>query len=311
MEAVSHVLILFILMISGYVCTKLKICSQEMAVIFSSFVVKITLPALLFSSFIRPFSTELLQEAGHVLLLSVIIYGISFIIAYFYPRILGMKGPERGVHRYAIIISNSGFIGYPMVQAILGPSYMFHAVIFNINFSLLAFSVCAWLIAKEVKTAGGEPMRISWRLFVNPSVIATILGIIFFIFSISLPEVLFSSIKMTGDITSVLCMFIIGINLAKTNVKQIFGRWQVYLTTLMRLIIIPFIAGVVYYFLGFRGHVFVLSILITAMPAGLFTSIFASLYDIAPEEAGSIVFMSTMLCMITIPVVVSIAWQFA
>ena len=307
MDIANQVLVLFFLMLTGFVCAKLKITGPVISGYFSSFIVKITLPAMLFTSFLRPFSRELLHEAGLAFFMSIIIYGLSFLIAFVYPRILGMKGPERGAHRYAIIISNCGFIGYPMVEAILGPSFIFHAVIFNIPFSVLAFSICAWLISKE----GKQPLRISWKLFVNPSVVATFLGLVFFIFSIGLPDTLYRGIKMTGDITSTLCMIVIGTNLAQANIKQVFGRWQVYVTAAFRLIVLPFLAGFIYYLLGLRGPIFIMAVLITAMPAGTSTSIFASLYDTAPEEASSLVFLSTMLCMVTVPIVVFIAGLFA
>ena len=306
MSAASQVLVLFFLILTGYVCARIKIITAEMAGHFSSFVINITLPALLFSSFQRPFSGELLREAGLAFGLSAIIYVISFLTAFIYPRIMGMKGPERGVHRYALIISNCGFIGYPMVEALLGPVFLFHAVIFNIPYNLLAFSVCAWLIAKE----GKNPLRINIKTFLNPNVIATFLGLLFFLFSISLPDPLFRSFKMTGDMTSPLSMIVIGATLAQVKFSRIFGRWQVYVTVGMRLLVLPFIAGLIFYLIGIRGPLFMMAVLITAMPVGSSTSILAILYDTTVEEAGSLVFLSTMLCMVTVPLVMLAAGNF-
>jgi len=307
MGTTGPVLTLFFLMLTGFVCAKIKVTSPEMTKHFSSFIINITLPALLFTSFQRPFSNELLREAGLVFGLSVLVYGLSILIALIYPKILGMKGPERGVHRYAIVISNSGFIGYPMVEAFLGPAFLFHAVIFNIPYSFLAFSVCAWFISKE----GEYSLKLSWKTFLNPNVIATFLGLLCFLFSIRLPGFLYSCFKMTGDMTSPLSMIVIGTTLAQANVRQVFGRWQVYVTVLMRLLVLPAIMGVIFYLLGIRGPIFVMGILITAMPAGSATSILASLYRTTQEEAGSLVFLSTMLCMVTVPLVVFLANMFA
>ena len=307
MNAASQVLVLFFLMLAGFICAKIKVTGPEMAGYFSSFVIKITLPALLFSSFQRPFSRELLEEAGLAFLLSVLGYGLSFLIAFVYPRILGMKGPERGIHRYALIISNCGFIGYPMVEAILGPAFLFHAVIYNIPYSFLAFSVCAWLISKE----GGNSQGVTWKTFANPNVIATFLGLLCFLLSIKLPDPLYRALKMTGDTTSPLSMILIGTTLAQANIRQVFGRWQVYVTTAMRLLVLPAMAGFIFYLLGIRGPLFIMGILITAMPAGSSTSILASLYKTAPEEASSLVFLSTLLCMVTVPLVIAIAGIFS
>ena len=303
MNTASQVLVLFFLMFTGFICAKIKLTGPEMARHFSSFIINITLPAMLFVSFQRPFSQELLREGGTAFFLSALVYGFSFLTAFVYPRILRMKGPERGVHRYALIISNSGFIGYPMVEAVLGPSYLFHAVIFNIPYSLLAFSICAWLISKE----GQSSLRLTWKTFFNPNVIATSLGLGCFIFSLRLPEPLFRALKMTGDMTSPLSMILIGTTLAQANIRQVFGRWQVYVSTAMRLLILPVAVGLIFYLLGIRGPLFVMGVLITAMPAGSSTSILASLYQTAAEEASSLVFLSTLFCIITVPVVLSLA----
>ena len=303
MNAVYQVLVLLFLMLTGFICAKIKLTGPDMAQYFSTFIIYISLPALLFSSFQRPFSQELLHEAGLVFGLSALVYGLSFLIAFIYPRILRIKGPERGVHRYALIISNCGFIGYPMVEAILGPSYIFHAVIYNIPYSFLAFSVCSLLISKE----GKQSPEITWKTLINPNVIATFLGLLCFIFSVRLPDPLYRSFKMAGDVTSPLSMIVIGTTLAQANVRQVFGRWQVYVTTAMRLLILPTVVGLLFYVLGIRGPLFVMGVLITAMPVGSSTSILASLYKTAPEEASSLVFLSTLLCIVTVPLVVSVA----
>ena len=299
MNAVSPVLVLFFLILAGFVCAKLKITGPEMAGYFSSFIINVTLPALLFTSFQRPFSLELLGEAGLAFGLSILVYALSFLAAFVYPRIFRIKGPERGVHRYSLIISNCGFIGYPMVEAVLGPAFLFHAVIFNIPYSLLAFSVCAWLIAKE----GKHSLGIGWKTFLNPNVIATFLGLLCFLFSLELPDPLYRSFKMAGDMTSPLSMIVIGTTLAQANIGQVFGRLQVYVTVAVRLIVLPVLFGLILFFLGIRGPLFTLTVLLTAMPAGSSTSILASLYNTAPEEAGSLVFLSTVLCMFTVPLV--------
>jgi predicted permease len=299
-DAAGQVLVLFLLMLTGFISAKLKVTGPGMAEYSSVFIMNIALPAMLLASFQRPFSRELLGEAGAALLASAVVYGLSFLLAYFYPKVLRIHGPERGAHRYGLIFSNCGFIGYPMVEAILGPAYVFHAVIFNIPFSFLAYSAGAWLVSKE----GDRALSVSWKTIANPSVIATFIGFLLFIFSIPLPEPLYRSLRMTGDITSPLSMIVIGITLAQAKPGQIFGRWRIYVTVAVRLAALPALAALACYAFGIRGPLLMLAALITAMPCGSSTSIMASLYRAAPEEAGSLVFLSTILCMFTIPAVV-------
>jgi predicted permease len=300
MNVISQVSILFILIFLGFCSAKLKITSGEIAGYFSAFILKITMPCMILVSFQRSFSRELLGDAAVSLVGACLIYGISIILAIVYPHAIGLTGNERGVHRYALIFSNSGFIGFPMVEAILGSAYLFHASIYNIPFNIFSYSLGAWFVAKE----GKRTLAVSWKMFINPGIITTIIGFALFFFSVKLPDPLYRSLKLAGDITTPLAMMVIGITLAQTKVAQILGRWQIYLTCLFRLICLPALFGLICYVTGIRGPIMILLVILTAMPAGSTTYIMASVYDVAKEEASSIVFLSTLLCMITVPLTV-------
>ncbi|MDR0562571.1 MAG: AEC family transporter [Spirochaetaceae bacterium] len=300
MDVINQVLVIFLLMFTGFICAKIKLIGREEANRFSSFILNLTLPAMQVTALQRPFSPELLGECGTVLLISLGMHIFFFVLAFLYPRLIGMSGPERGVHRYAIIFSNSGFIGYPMVEAVLGPAYLFHAVVFNIPFNFLAYSIGAWLISKE----GKRGLSLSWKTFINPTFTAAFLGFLFFIGSVSLSPPLYRTIKMIGDITAPLSMIVIGVTLAQADFRRIFGSRRLYLTTAMRLVIAPALWVCLCGAAGIRGPVLTLTALIAAMPAGSTTSILASIYDVSAEEGSCLVFLSTLFCVVTIPLMV-------
>ena len=302
----DQVLVLFILMAMGFLSFKLKITNKEASAYFSSFVLKISLPCMILHSFRRPFSWELLGEAGAALGVSIIAYSFSFLLAWVYPRIFRIKGPERGVHRYAILIPNSGFIGFPVVEAIMGSFYIFHASIFNIPGSFLAFSIGAWLMAKE----GNKAPAFSWKLFISPPLVTTVIGFVMFLFSIPLPGPVEQSLKLAGAMTTPLSMAVIGISIAQANMKQMLGHVRVYLTVFVRLLLLPALIGIICYLVGIRGAFLMLPVVLTAMPSGTTTSILASVYDVAVEEAGSITALSTIMSAVTIPLVVLAVFYF-
>ena len=106
---------------------------------------------------------------------------------------------------------------------------------------------------------------------------------------------------MAGDMTTPLSMLVIGATLAQADVRRVAGRWQNYATILVRLVFLPILVGALCYLARVRGPILTLSVLITAMPVASSSSILASIYNVAPEEGSSLVFLSTMLSMITIP----------
>jgi predicted permease len=295
----AQVLVLFILMSIGFLSCKLG-ATKDTQAFLSSFVLKITLPCLILHSFRRPFSRELMGEAAIAFGLSIIAYGICILIAFVYTHLFRIRGPERGVHRYALIVPNAGFIGYPVVETIMGSFFLFHAVFYNMINVLLAFSVAAWLIAKE----GSRAMRFSWRFFLSPPFIATIAGFFMFLFSIPLPVPIERSIGMLAGMTTPLSMAVIGISIAWADKKKMFGRWKVYVTVFIKLLLIPALIAFVFYMMGIRGPLLMIAVIIIGMPAGSTTSILASVYNVAEEEAGSIVILSTVLSAVTIPLTV-------
>ena len=72
-----------------------------------------------------------------------------------------------------LIFGNTGFIGYPVLSAIFGPQTVVYAVVYNIVFNLLSFTFGAWLIASDNEY--GVKVRMSWRDFVTPCNIATLI----------------------------------------------------------------------------------------------------------------------------------------
>ena len=302
----NQILVLVILMTVGFLSFKLGITTKEAAAFFSSVTLKIALPCMLINIFNRPFDRELLAEAAIAVSASIIYTVCALLFAWFYPYMFGIKGPERGVHRYALVISNSGFIGYPVVEAIMGPFYLFHAAIYNVPNIIVAFSIAAWLIAKE----GGKTINFSWRFIVNPPLVTTIIGFVMFMSSFSLPGPLEQSTKLIGSMVTPLSMMVIGISIAQADIKALLGSWRIYLTVFARLLFIPALVGLVCFLIGIRGHILMLLVIIVAMPAGSTTSILASIYDVATEEAGSIVGLSTILSAVTIPLTVIAVYHF-
>jgi predicted permease len=303
MEVAGHVLGLFILILLGYAGKKLNIFNGTAAASFSVLLIKITLPCLIFVSFQQPFSRELLGEAGLVLGLSLLIYLVSFLVALVYPLLMGIRGRARGVHRFVIVFSNVGYIGYPLVQAVMGGEWLFHLSVFNMPFNLLCFSLGVWLISR-----GGEKVpELSWRIFLNPAVICTVLGFVFFIGSIRLPIPVFRSLTMAGNITSPLGMLIVGIILAGMDPRLILGRWRNYVTSLVRLIVMPLLVCLSLYAVGIRNPMLMLCALVSATPAAASAPALAGSYGGDAEEAGALVFLSTLLSLFTMPLVVYLA----
>ncbi len=302
MDVVSPVVILFLLILLGYVGRKTDLIADEAVSNFSALVVNISLPALIFNSLQREFSPELLALAGRTLLLSFALYALAFGIAFLWTALVRPPLAEKAVHEYALVFSNVGFMGFPLIEALMGKEALFALSILNVPFNLLAFSLGAWLLARH----GKRPVRMGLRQFFNPCVIATLLGFVFFLFSWPLPGLLFQTLGLLGNTTSPLSMLIIGAVLARMPLREVFGRWRIYATSLVRIVVVPAISWALLYVLGVRDQELMLPVMAFAMPVAANTTLVADYYQGDSGTAGALVFLSSLGSVFTIPLVASL-----
>jgi len=98
-------------------------------------------------------------------------------------------------------------------------------------------------------------------------------------------------------------MIIIGISIAQADIKRILGCWQIYVTSFMRLLFIPILTAFFCLLVGIRGDLLVLAVILFATPAASTTAVIAAMYDVAVDEASSIIVFSTLLSAATIPLI--------
>ncbi|MDR1429572.1 MAG: AEC family transporter [Spirochaetaceae bacterium] len=307
MVIIGQLLVLFMLILSGFILVRTGALGGRTTPAFSSLVMNFSLPCLIIVSLQRPFSAAMLGIAGKTLGVSFFVYGLSALLTVFYPGLLGLKGEKRDIHRYALIFSNCAFIGIPMVEMVMGRDYLFQLTIYNIPFNLFSFSLGAWLITR--KKAGS--FALSYRTFLSPCIIATLTGFILFLFSVSLPGPLYQGLKMAGDMTSPLSTLVIGMNLAGTSLRGVIGSWRPYVTSLVRIAVMPLIVALPLYLAGIRGAALVLPVLVAAMPVAASAALITSAFDGDSQESGALVFLSTLFSALSLPLAALIIYRLA
>ena len=157
----------------GYICKKTGVMDADFDKKLSGLVLSATLPALILASVLNVDSLPDPVLMAQIIGLSVLSYALFIPIAYLVTYVLRIPDGRRGVYRFMLIFGNTGFIGYPVLSAIFGPQTVVYAVVYNIVFNLLSFTFGAWLIASDNEY--GVKVRMSWRDFVTPCNIATLI----------------------------------------------------------------------------------------------------------------------------------------
>lgn len=295
-NVINQVIILSLVMIVGIYARKKDIITKEANKSLSDLLVNITLPFLLLSSFNYKYSQDMLVKAKNIFIYSIIIH----LVLIFISRLFVFRYPEKSkkVLRFVTIFSNCGFMGYPVLEGLFGKIGIFYGAIFNIPFNLFMLSVGVMIYT------GKKDLKTLKEVLVHPGIIATVMGFLMFLFSIKLPYPIYTTLNMVGSTTTPLAMLIVGAMLAEVKLKEIFKGSIVYYASFLRLMVVPFLTLGILKLLNADKLLMQVSVVIEAMPAAVLASVFAEKYGADTSLASRSVFITTIISMVTIPIIV-------
>lgn len=180
MVVINQMMMLFIIMMIGYAAVKLHLVDMDFQKKLSGFILQVTMPFLMISSV----SGTDRSGAGETVLVTFVVAGLSYLITpllgYLTARLLRVPRDQVRIYIFLTMFSNIAFMGFPVIHAIFGKQAMVIAIIFNLFFNVLQFTIGTSLFS-------GEKMKLDLNTFRSPAVIASILAIIMFVFGIELP----------------------------------------------------------------------------------------------------------------------------
>lgn len=292
---INQVATLFLLILVGFIIRKLGIINRELNMGLSNLLLYVTLPFSIVTSFNFPFSKTLLSNAMIIFLISIAIH----LFAIFISKLLFFKYPAatNRVLRATAVFSNCGFMGFPILEAVYGTQGVFYG-----SFYVLTFNILIWTAGVFIFT--GKKDTMTWRQALNPAVIAVIIGLLLFIGSFKLPAPIFNTLEMIGSMTTPLSMLIIGCLLVEIKFSELFSDFASFYVTIIRLIILPLIVMICLGLMGVKGIILGVPVLATAMPTAALVAVFAEKHGADASLASRAVLFSTIMSIITIPVMI-------
>jgi predicted permease len=146
-------------------------------------------------------------------------------------------------------------------------------------------------------------MRNFKKAFLNPGVISVILGLIIFIFSISLPFPIMKTVESIGSMTTPISMMVVGSMLADIKFKELFSGSAIFYGAFIRLIFLPVAILLILRLIGIEKILMDVAVILVAMPAAVNTVVFSENNNGDSVLASKIVFLTTMLSILTIPLI--------
>ena len=197
--------------------------------------------------------------------------------------------------------SNIIFMGQPLIKALYGEKGLIFCVAVMFVSTLYLFTVCSILLS-----LGTDKMKDSAKVlkdsFLNLVFISGAIGFICFAKSILLPKIIRDALQFSANTTVCLSMIYIGFLLAEANLKEVMKDKQVYVFCFLSLIITPIIAKI-FGGLFLNGMPLAVLVIIMGTPAGALLPSFVESYGKSAKMASQYVFMSTLLSLITLPLV--------
>lgn len=295
----AKMLMLFAIMVIGFIANKVGIIDEQANKKFSSLVVNITAPAMILASSDGASSLGSKQDALIVLLVAVSMYIFLAIMSLTVRYLFRIPKGKEGVYRFMIVFGNNAFMGFPVVQAIFGDSALFYAAIFNIPNNIFAYSYGVYLLTRHQKEGG----TFNWKNMVNPGVISAVATLLLFLIGIQLPSFAITTLDCVGQITTPMAMIVIGASLANIPLKSVLKDGKVYLYSLYKMLVLPMLIWVLAKQVLTNAVVLGVLVIISAMPCATIAVMLSNEYGGDTATASRYVFVSTILSVITIPVV--------
>lgn len=288
--------IMFIYLMIGYFLCKKRLVSQQGCADIGKILLYIIMPVAIFRSYIAEFSMELFEglavsfaAAVLSLLLSVIVSRLIF-------------SSDQAVERFGAAFSNAGFIGIPLVQMTLGGENVLY-----ISSFVALLNILQWTYGVLAMT--GDRQYISFKkIRTNPIVISFLAGIAVFCLPVTLPDTIQSVIGTISSMNGPLAMIVLGIYLGQIPLAELFTEKMVYRCVVVRLLVIPMLTIVLMMLFPAKYLLIKLAVLIVASaPVGSNVAIFAQLFNQDYSRSVKEVCLSTLACIITMPVLIGIA----
>ncbi len=295
-----QVLILFILMLVGYVLGKGKLLKQDAITGITNLILYVATPAAVLQSFTSEARTpEKTKNLLFLFLGSVLIHALAILLSKFLTK--NKEADRTRIMRFAVIFSNCGYMSFPLQKAILGDIGVFYGAMFVAVFNIILWTYGAYLMSGDKKSI--EPKNV----LLNPTVIAVVLSVILYAANIKLPSFLSGAVTHLGNLNTPLPMIVIGYNLSTFSIAKIFTDKNVYWPTALRLILIPAVSLLVMLLLGIRGIPLIACTVAASAPIAAVSVMFANKFGGDAALGSKMVSLSTLLSILTMPVFVALA----
>ena len=285
----------------GFIITRIGLLKVSDSKVLSTLVIWVLQPAMIFNSFQLKLTAERWNGFLAAVSFSLIVFITWIILTFFIRKPLRLTPTEQAT----LIYSNCGNLILPLVSMMLGIEFVFYGAATQVAFHLFMWTHGISLIR-------GERSFNLKMIYKNSNIIAVVVSFIFLGLHIPVPEILDTSITGLSQMVGPASMLVIGMALAEADLKAVFSSGRAYFISFGRLVVYPlviigllFITGFLKNYPEFAPALMVPIMSFSAPPASTVSQL-AILYDKHPVEASTFNMMGTLLCIVTMPLIIQL-----
>jgi len=295
----QQVLIMFALMFAGFLMTKCHVISQDIVRGLCKVLLFAVIPSAIINAYAIPYDAE---RSTQLLLAFGIAIGFHLVAAVVALVLFRKQKSQQHykMHRLALVYSNAGFMGFPLLTAMFGDIGIFLGSAY-----IAVFNIFVWI--HGIKTLKEHEKIGVKKILLNPGVIAVVVGLLTYFLRITYPLPIRESIRFLGSMNTPLAMLVIGGFCATVSFQDLLKEVKPYLVSIARLILMPLL--LIGALLLFRVsnwssslQVVALAMIISAAcPAAAIIVILPESIGIDAREGNKVLVISTVLSLLTLP----------
>lgn len=297
MTVLNQMIMMALYMLIGYVLNASGLISKEGNRGLSTFVLYVVVPCVIVNAFLREPSAETTRAFCISIVVGAILLGLAMLVGH----LLFSRNP---VDNFSVTFSNAGFIGIPLVTAVLGSEYVIYAA------GMVALlNVLQWTYGQHI-LSGGKVHNSLRGLILNPMVLSLLIGLAVYFLRIPLPSQVRGCVTTILNCNAPIAMCIVGYYLRELPLKEIFCNRQAYIVSVVRLVVISLLSILLIFWMPWLTAEVKTTLLILAIaPVGANVAIYAQRVGQDHKRAVAEICLSTILSLVTMPLMILLLSQ--
>ncbi len=290
---------LFLMIFMGYLIVKTGLVRDDDSKVLSKIILYLIVPCVIINAFQVDYTTDTVKGLLIAFAASVMTQVILLVVISVAGKLLHLNEVEVA----SVYYSNSGNLIVPIVTFILGQEWVLYGCVFMSVQLVFLWTHCKKIISREASY--------DWKkIILNINMLSIFIGVILFFTKIRLPEIIGNTLASVGTMIGPASMIVTGMLFAGMNLKQIFANKRVYFITFLRLIAVPLIALVLIKlsnlasFSADGNKIMLIVFLAIITPSASTVTQMCQVYGNDSRYASAINVMTTLLSIITMPVMV-------